>query len=155
MFSQCRHQGNTWSNVSEYVYGTKGQGNSGVLLDNNGNEIWRFQGPDNNPYDEEHRQQVEWIRNGVAHNDGWFAAYSSMTSAFGRMAGCSGQELNWDDVIENGKSEFPYEQALAGTMDWDTLPPILPDTEPPAQPAEGQLIYENSVPVPGEWKWQA
>ena len=155
MFSQCRHQGNTWSNVSEYVYGTKGQGNSGVLLDNNGNEIWRFQGPDNNPYDEEHRQQVEWIRNGVAHNDGWFAAYSSMTSAFGRMAGCSGQELNWDDVIENGKSEFPYEQALAGTMDWDTLPPVLPDTEPPAQPAEGQLIYENSVPVPGEWKWQA
>jgi hypothetical protein len=29
----------------------------------------------------------------------------------------------------------------------------MPDTTMPVLPKEGEVIYENSVPVPGEWKW--
>ncbi len=159
MFSQCRHQAKTWNNVSETVYGTNGSGAPGWLNDRNGKSVWKFDGskPENQvpgPYQYEHHMQAKWIREGVAHNDGWFAAYSSMTSAFGRMAACSGKELLWDDVIANGRSEFPYEDALAGKMNWDSVPPIVPDKEMPQQPAKGEFIYEQSVPVPGQWNWK-
>ena len=74
-----------------------------------------------------------------------------MTSVLGRMAACSGQEITWDDAVNNGRAEFPLESVTS----WDQVPPVLPDTEPPVQPAEGEMIYENSVPMPGQWKWNA
>ena len=156
MFSQCKHMANTWSNVSEYVYGSAGHGDQWSLADRAGNQLWAFdrENPDNKvpgPYQYEHHMQAKWIREGVKHNDGWFAAHSAMTSVFGRMAACSGKELTWDEAVNNGKAEFPAE----GVNAWDQVPPITPDTAAPVQPAEGQFIYENSVPIPGQWKWDA
>ena len=156
MFSQCKHMANTWSNVSETVYGTGGMGGPGWLNDRKGNKIWEIdrEAPENKvpgPYQYEHHCQAKWIREGAKHNDGWFAAHSAMTSVFGRMAACSGQELSWDDAVNNGKAEFPLE----GVTSWDQVPPVVPDAEPPVQPAEGEFLYENSVPLPGQWKWNA
>ena len=74
---------------------------------------------------------------------------TSKAGVFGMLAAYSGQELNWDDVVTNGKAEFPAESVTS----WDQDPPIHPDTTPPAQPEPGQFIYENSVPLPGFWKW--
>ena len=162
MFSQCRHQGNCWNNVSETFYGTKGWGGRGWLDGRDGNQIWRFDGNKEEnkvagPYQYEHHMQAKWIREGVKHNDGWHAANSSMTSNLGRMAACSGKELSWDDAVNKGADEFPYDEVAKWEKDpnlfWETNPPVMPDTTMPVLPKEGEIIYENSVPVPGEWKW--
>ena len=102
----------------------------------------------------------KFIREDIAHNDAWFGANSTMTAVLARTAAYSGKELTWDEVVEKGRDLFPYDlvaeiEATDPNKFWDALPPVLPDTEPPAQPGEGELIYENSVPVPGEWKWDA
>ncbi|MBR6386791.1 MAG: hypothetical protein IKS14_00935, partial [Thermoguttaceae bacterium] len=94
------------------------------------------------------------------HNDAWFAANSSMTAVLGRYAAYSGKEIGWDEAVEKGRDEFPYDlvaelEANDPTKFWDAVPPVVPDTKMPAQPAEGEFIYETSVPVPGEWKWDA
>lgn len=152
MFSQCRHQGNTWSNVSETVYGTKGMGGPGWLNDRAGNPVWRIDRDANNvpgPYQYEHHKQAEFIRNGIKNNDGWHAAHSTFTSIFARMAAQSGKELNWDDAVANGHDEFPYD----AVMSWELDPPVMPDTTAPAQPSASDVIYENSVAMPGIWKW--
>ena len=156
MYSQSRQQEGTWPMIGEIVYGTKGVGGAGWLDDYQGNPIWRYQGevtyiynPAPKSYETEQEMLVKWTREGTPHNDGWHAAHSSMTAVFGMLAAYSGQELDWDDVVTNGKAEFPVD----GVTSWDQDPPIHPDTTPPAQPEPGQFIYENSVPLPGFWKW--
>lgn len=156
MFSQCRHQANCWNNVSETFYGTEGMGGPGWLNNRKGEAVWRFDGSkaENKkpgPYQYEHHMHAKFIREGIKNNDGWYSANSSMTSNLGRMAACSGKELTWDDAVEKGRDEFPYDLV----MSWEADPPILPDTQMPVLPKEGEFIYENSVPVPGEWKWDA
>ena len=44
-----------------------------------------------NPYEQEHFDLIEAIRNNVAHNEGWYGATSSFTAVLGRMATYSGQ----------------------------------------------------------------
>ncbi|MDD3590325.1 MAG: Gfo/Idh/MocA family oxidoreductase [Thermoguttaceae bacterium] len=160
MFSQCRHIANCWNNVSETFYGVDGTAWAGGINDYDGNSVWRFEGSNPDPYKHEHVMHAKYIREDEKHNDAWFAGNSSMTSVLGRYAACSGQEIMWDDAVENGRDEFPYDliadlEANNPTDFWDAIPPITPDTAPPVQPGEGEFIYENSVPVPGQWKWNA
>ncbi len=159
MFSQCRHQEKCWFNVSETFVGTEGAAGCGWVKNLNGETIWKFQGEDPDPYKNEHVYHAKFIREDIAHNDAWFASNSSMTSVLGRYAAYSGAEISWDDAVANGVDEFPYDliaevEANDPTKFWDVLPPTLPDSFPPAQPGAGEFIYENSVPVPGEWNWR-
>lgn len=159
MFSQCRQQGNCWNNVSETFYGTEGTAGAGWVNDAAGESVWRFEGDNPDPYKNEHVQHAKYIREDIKHNDAWWAAHSSMTAVLGRYAAYSGAEISWDDAVANGVDDFPYDlvaelEANDPAKFWDALPPVLPDTTAPAQPAEGEFIYENSVPVPGEWKWK-
>ena len=157
MFSQSRQQEGTWPQINEIIYGTKGHGGAGWIDDHQGNSLWRFDGeitstsnPAPKSYETEQEMLVKWTREGTPHNDGWHAAHSSMTAVFGMLAAYSGKELTWDEVVNNGKAEFPPESVTS----WDQDPPIHPDTTPPAQPQEGQFIYERSVPLPGFWSWE-
>src|SRR5881628_1636162 len=58
-FSQCRHINGCWSDVSEHVVGSKGSCHVGggrgeyTMRDFKGNEIWRFAGGGENPYQQE------------------------------------------------------------------------------------------------------
>lgn len=160
MFSQCRQIANCWNNVSETFYGTEGRAWQGNVRDNNDKAVWEFKGDNPDPYKNEHVMHAKYIREDEKHNDAWFAANSSMTAVLGRYAAYSGKEISWNDAVENGRDEFPYDlvadlEKNDPTKFWEALPPVMPDTVAPVQPAEGEFIYENSVPVPGEWKWNA
>ncbi|MCR4412462.1 MAG: Gfo/Idh/MocA family oxidoreductase [Thermoguttaceae bacterium] len=126
-FSQCRQQPNTWSSVSEFVHGTKG--NRGVEV-RGGPKL-----ESNNPYDQEHIDLIKAIRDGKPFNEGWFGAVSSMTATLGRMATYSGQVVKWDEAVEKGPNEFPERLA------WDANPRAMPD-------AQGNY----PMPVPGVYK---
>jgi myo-inositol 2-dehydrogenase / D-chiro-inositol 1-dehydrogenase len=135
MFSQCEHILNCANNVSEHAHGTKGYSNCSDKIE--GANKFSFRGEVRNPYDQEHADLMDAIRNDKKLNEGWYGATSSMTSVLGRMATYSGKVVKWDDAVASGPDEMPK------TFAWDAKPPVLPD-------ANGS--YEHAVAVPGVYK---
>lgn len=131
MYSQCRHIRGAWSNVSEYVHGTKGHGGPTA----GGGPKLKF----GNPYDQEHYDLVDAIRNDKKYNEGWYGATSSFTAVLGRMASYSGKAVKWDDAAKNGKAEMIYKDPDKLTM--NSEPPVLPNED-----------GDYPVAVPGRFK---
>jgi len=136
MFSQCRHIRGCWNSVSEAAHGTDGfaQVDKAQIK---GKSEWSFRGKARNPYEQEHIDLLDAIRNNKKCNEGWYGATSSFTSVFGRMATYSGKAVKWDEAVAGGPDEGPKKLA------WDANPPVMPD-------AQGS--YEASVAVPGVYK---
>lgn len=135
MYSQCRHIRNCWNNVSEAAHGTKGTSNCRGKIE--GENEWRFREKSKSPYDQEHIDLVDAIRNNKKFNEGWYGATSSFTAVLGRMATYSGQVVKWDEAVAKGPDEGPEKLA------WDANPPVLPDEDG---------LYEHAVAMPGIYK---
>ena len=141
-YTQCRHIRNVWNHNDDYVHGTLGSGTGGVsgptvLSDSAGQEIWRnTERFPKGMYDWEHDVHVKAIREDLPMNDGYFGAMSSMMAVLGREAAYSGKLIQWDDLVERGRSYFPDGEITS----FEQMPPVQPD-------ADG--FYESSVPVPG------
>ncbi len=124
MYSQCRHVRGVWNEVAEYAHGTKGHGRISS------------RGRGRGPYQQEHVDLVDAIRNNKPYNEGSFGATSTFTAVLGRMATYSGKIVKWDEAVEKGKDLAPGIENY--TM--NSTPPVLPD--------------ENGVypyPVPGRY----
>ena len=135
LLSQCRHIRGCWSQVSEYCEGEKGKANiSGSIQQWAGGDVWRAKGG-KNPYQVEHDNLFDAIRNNKPFNEAFYGATSTMTSILGRMCTYSGKEIKWDDAINSQISLMPKKFA------WDAEPPVLPDKDG---------FYP--VPVPGATK---
>ncbi len=133
MNSQCRHWDGLWSRVSETLVGTKGTAQPGLLKDRSGKIVWRFRGPDNDPYQTEHDVLIRCIREDQPVNDAHFTAESTLTAIMGRMASYSGQQVTWD-------------MALNSSL--DTMPKVLAwDADPGPRPGPDGLY---PCPVPGK-----
>jgi predicted dehydrogenase len=135
MFSQCRHIPTGFDPVAEHVHGTKGQSNCASEI--TGANKYRFRGESRGPYDQEHVDLMDAIRNDKKYNEGHFGATSSMTSVLGRMATYSGKVVGWDDAVAKGPDEMPK------TFAWDANPPVMPDDKG---------SYEHAVAMPGIYK---
>jgi myo-inositol 2-dehydrogenase/D-chiro-inositol 1-dehydrogenase len=136
LLSQCRHQPNCWSSVSEYFHSTKSP-NGGHNLGGRG-VSGAGPGPklqDGNGYVQEHMDLLTAIKEDKPRNEAYYGAISSMTAVFGRMATYSGVEVKWDDAVKSGPDTF------ATNLAWDAQPPVMPD-------ADGNY----PIPVPGEYK---
>ena len=151
MLSQCRHQANTWSSVSEHAHGTKlfADIGGGRFYTPDGKTTWqyRYGGPaptggagnrrrrnsEPDPYQVEHDDLQDAIRNNKTYNEGDYGAHSTMTAIMGRMATYSGKLIRWDEAINSKRSVMPERYA------WDAAPPTVPD-------AEGNY----PIPVPGK-----
>lgn len=117
MYSQCRHAKGCFNRVSEYAFGTQGNGgmgDSGEMKDRGGVEF-KF-----SAYDQEHYALVEAIRNDTPYNEGHYGATSSFTSVLGRMATYSGKIIRWDEAVEKGKALAPGLEDYT----WDTPAPV-------------------------------
>lgn len=119
LYSQCRQTDHCWSRVAERAVGSQGSSNCCGWID--GRNAWHYAGPGVNPYLQEHVNLIAAIRNSQKLNDGWHAAYSSMTAVLGRMASYSGQVVKWDEAVVRGRSE------ILPRLAWDADPPIMPD----------------------------
>lgn len=138
MFSQCRHIRDCSNAISEFAHGTKGTAElsyTGCQI--HGPNAFRFRDKERNPFDQEHVDLVDAIRNNKKYNEGWHGATSSMTAVLGRMATYSGKVVTWDEAVASGPDELPEQLA------WDANPRVLPD-------ANGS--YEHAVAVPGVYK---
>lgn len=135
--SQCRHQPDTMSRVSESFQGTKGSidisGDRGTIKDLKGKAIYEHDGDeDPNPYQVEHNELFAAIRNGGHINNAEYGAKSTMTALLGRMATYSGKVITWDEAINSEKSVMPDK------LGWEEAPPVVP---------KKNGLYP--VPVPG------
>jgi len=137
MNSQCRHWNGVWSKVSETIHGTEGTVTPGMIKDPKGKVVWRFRGPDNQPYQVEHDVLYDHIRNDKPVNDAYFTAESTLTSILGRMATYSGQEVTWDQALNSDLDLTP------ATLAWDADPGPKPGPNgiyPAPTPGEGPYI---------------
>jgi len=132
MFSQCRHMANCFNSVSEFAHGTKGVADCSGRID--GENSWRYTGPNPNGHQQEQIDLVAALRAGKRYNEGYYGANSSMTAVLGRMATYSGKVVKWDEAVEKGKSEFPKE------LRWDAPATV-------SKNAEG----DYPIPMPGEY----
>jgi len=121
-FSYCRHINGCWDSVSEYAVGTKGSVDiSGHTI--RGDNAWRFKGGGKNPYQQEHDDLFDAIRNNQPYNEAENGAHSTMTAIFGRMATYSGKMIEWDEAINSKISVMPKRFA------WDAEPPVKPRSD--------------------------
>jgi len=128
MLSQCRQIPGCWPNISEHALGTKGEAelnNDRDLFAIKGSSPWRHprQMPPIDPYQQEHDDLVDAIRNNKPYNEAEYGATSTMTGILGRMCTYSGQQIEWDDAIHSKIELLPQ------TFSWETLPLVLPDNE--------------------------
>jgi myo-inositol 2-dehydrogenase/D-chiro-inositol 1-dehydrogenase len=142
MFSQCRHQPGTRSDVSEHAHGSKGYANiAGAKI--TGENEWSYRGQtrvkakdrkkskEPNPYQVEHDDLFAAIRNNTPYNEGEYGANSTMTAIMGRMAAYGGKVVKWEDAINSQIDLMPE------TYTWDTMPKVLPNKDG---------VYPHAVP---------
>ena len=141
--SMCRHQLGCWNEVSEYAIGSKGRSELHRHIIT-GDNRWKHDAKgDKNPYQQEHDDLFDAIRNNKPYNEAEYGATSSMTSVLGRMATYSGKEIEWEaavnanlDTMVKGIDAASFKDAL--------------QMDPPTKPgADG--MYQ--LPVPGKTKF--
>lgn len=99
--SMCRQQTGASHNVSERLVGTKGQ----VYLDSSSGRIigenpYEYDGPNVDPYVQEHVVLIDSIRNGDGFNEAGQVARSTLSAIAGRMAAYTGRSMKWDWAMQ-------------------------------------------------------
>jgi len=128
MLSQCRQIPGCWPNISEHARGTKGEAdlnNDRNLFAINGANPWRYphEAQPLDPYQREHDDLFNAIRNDLPYNEAEYGATSTMAGILGRMCTYSGRQIDWEEAINSKIGLLPQ------TFSWDVLPLVLPDSE--------------------------
>lgn len=89
--SMCRQIEGTTGNVSERVVGTKGVTDCCGSIQ--GENPWRYEGPNPNPYEVEHTDLIKSIRAGSPLNEGQRIAESTLCAIMGRESAYSRQQF--------------------------------------------------------------
>jgi predicted dehydrogenase len=108
--SMCRQIDGTAARVAENIVGTKGTANPANSI--RGENRWRFEGQETNPYVQEHADLVRSIREGKPLNEGRRIAESTLTAIMGRMSAYTGQEVTWEQAMESKLSLMPEKLEL-------------------------------------------
>jgi hypothetical protein len=127
--SFCRQTNGASHRVGERVVGTKGVSNCcGLIADHNGNEIWKYKGPNPNPYRQEHADLIAAIRGGKPLNEAKRIAESTMTAVIGRMSAYTGRAFKWDWAMKASKLDLMPKDLKFGPK------PVAPVSKPGSTP---------------------
>lgn len=128
-FGRCRQQDPCIVDVSDTIYGTKGQlqiNSARVRI--LGEKPWRYDGPDGNMYRLEHVALFKSIRDAQPINNGGYMSTSTMMAILGRESAYSGQVVKWDELLASDVHLGPQE------YDWTSLP--VPPVRKPGDGAD-------------------
>jgi predicted dehydrogenase len=126
--SMCRQNPGTYTNISEHVVGTKGQGDlhdgrQGFTI--TGVNPWQFRLKQAEiGHQLEHFDWFDAIRHDKPYNEAEAGAKTTLTAIMGRMATYSGKMVSWDEAMNSRLQLVPD-----GPLDWNTVPPIVPDPD--------------------------
>jgi len=121
--SQCRQFPGGDGRVNEEFQGTKGFVKIGEITDYKGNVLWKFEGKSDNPYQVEHDELHDAIRNDKPLNNAVYGTTSSFSAVLGRTATYTGKQTGYDDLMKTGFRTMP------DSLTWDTIPPVVPDKD--------------------------
>ena len=142
--SQCRQFPGGEGRVDEEFQGTKGTVRIGSIKDYAGKTLWAFEGKAENPYQVEHNELHDAIRNDKPLNNAVYATEASFAAALGRLATYSGKRWEYRKALEMDYRTMPENPT------WDTIPPVLPDKDgnfPPPMPASYKVVSLSAPPV--------
>ncbi len=101
--SMCRQIDKTQPLISESVVGTKGRASAGKIL---GTNPFAFSGQEPNPYEQEHADLIQSIRDGKPLNEGRTVAEATLTAIMGRMSAYTGQPVSWKFALEESELDL-------------------------------------------------
>lgn len=142
--SQCKQFPGGDNRVNEEFQGTKGYVRIGHITDHAGKTLWKFEGKSDNPYQVEHDELHDAIRNDKPLNNAVYGTTASFGAVLGRLATYSGKEWKWKDALDLDFRTMPE------TLAWDATPPVLPDKDgdyPPPMPATFKIQSVTKPPV--------
>jgi myo-inositol 2-dehydrogenase / D-chiro-inositol 1-dehydrogenase len=144
--SQCKQFPGGDGRVDEEFQGSKGvlklRPGSAVITDLAGKEIWKFSGPNPDPYQVEHDELHAAIRNGTPKNDAYYGATSSFSAVLGRLATYSGKSWEYQKALDLDYRTMPENPT------WETTPPVVPDKDGNYPPPMPQTFKVTSVTKP-------
>jgi predicted dehydrogenase len=133
--SQCRQFPGGDYRVTEEFEGTKGLVKLGEITDRSGKVLWKYSGPKANPFQVEHDELHDAIRQDKPLNNAVYGATSSFTAVLGRNATYSGRQWGYKEALELENRTMPE------NLGWDATPPVLPDKD-----------GNYPLPTPGTYK---
>lgn len=126
--SYCRQQAGCFSDVEDYIVGTKGSAEVLKHKVNSGGDVWRFKEKKPSMYDVEHQHLFKSIRNGEPINDGHYMCNSTLMALCARDSAYTGKKIKWDNFMNSsvvlGPTELkwgdysPAEVAIPGEKAW-------------------------------------
>jgi predicted dehydrogenase len=129
--SMCRQINRCSERISEHVAGTKGacytDQASGYIK---GANAYKYDGPNVDPYREEHVDLIKSIQDGKPLNEAKRVAESTLTGIMGRICAYTGREISWDWLMKASKLDLSPAKYEFGEL------PV----EPVATPGKTQLI---------------
>lgn len=121
--SQCRQFPGGDGRVDEFFQGTKAQVRIGEITDYAGKVLWKFQGENPNPYQVEHDELQDAIRNDRPLNNAYYGTTSSFSACLARYATYSGKEVGFKEMMDRNIRTMPE------NVSWDAEPPVMPDKD--------------------------
>jgi myo-inositol 2-dehydrogenase / D-chiro-inositol 1-dehydrogenase len=122
LYAVCRTQSGCYGNWDDIIMGTKGTCHW-TALKIEGETNWRYDGPRNNPHDEEQNILIGSIRAGQPVNHQDTMIDSTYMAVMGQIAAYTGKPVTWEQVLA---ADFEFEPKVA-EVTLDMAPPTLPD----------------------------
>lgn len=139
VYALCQTRNGCYGNTSDIIMGSKGV----CYLEPcriEGENPWKFEGPHNNPYEEEQKALIDSVLTGKPINSGYHMVGSTLSTVMGQIACYTGTVVRWEEVA-NSDFQFgpPPEKS-----NFDTPPPVRPDKAGPDA--------NYPLPIPGVTK---
>ncbi|HPA16945.1 MAG TPA: Gfo/Idh/MocA family oxidoreductase [Verrucomicrobiae bacterium] len=105
--SMCKQMKGSAFVVAERLVGTRGQtytdGSGGYIT---GQNAYKYEGSNPNPYYQEHADLIRSIREGKPLAEGVGVAESTMVAILGRMSTYTGRQVKWDWAMQGSKLDL-------------------------------------------------
>jgi len=138
LYAKCRTTANCYNNSSDIIMGSKATCflDQSRFVKRSGEEIYRYQGPRNNPYQMEQDELIKAVKTGKPINCGDFMCKSTMVGILGQIAAYQGNAVKYEEAY---KANFHFGGIEPDGVSKATEPPTLPDE-----------TGNYPIPIPGQ-----
>ena len=126
LYAMCRTTADCYNNSSDIIMGSKATCylDQNRFVKRNGEELYCYQGPGNNPYQTEQDELIKAVKTGTSVNCGDFMCSSTMVGILGQIAAYQGNEVKYEDAYQ---ADFHFGGIEPDDVTMAMEPPTLPD----------------------------